>query len=135
MEHPEYMRLQLKLIPDEVITKYNLTEKVDENGWTVSLSHVKHLKQALEKYYKVTVDWKGERFYGVKLDWDHKKRTVDLSLPNYIPKSLTRFQLPLTSKPQHAPYKAAPIEYGNKVQLAQEKDKSPKFSPDKIKYI
>ena len=33
MEHPEFMRLQIKLIPDEIIKKYNLKEKVDENGW------------------------------------------------------------------------------------------------------
>ncbi|KAL7483627.1 hypothetical protein ACHAW6_009271, partial [Cyclotella cf. meneghiniana] len=60
---------------------------VDDFGIkTVGLSHAKHLKHALEKYYNVTVDWKGELFCGIKLDWDYKKQTVDLSMPNYIPK-------------------------------------------------
>eukprot|EP00804_Cyclotella_cryptica_P013537 CCRYP_021093-RA/>CCRYP_021093-RA protein AED:0.19 eAED:0.14 QI:0/0/0/1/1/1/4/0/1001 len=173
MERPEYMRLQLKLIPDEIIAKDNLRNKVDANGWvymriglgmysllqagrlankllqkqlnlegyyhcqftpglwrhkwrpitfslfvdnfgieTVGLSHVKHLKHALEKYNEVTVDWKG-----------------------YIPKALTCFHHPPPKKAQHAPYKAAPIQHGNKLQLTQEKDNSPKLSRDKIKYI
>jgi hypothetical protein len=38
-------------------------------------------------------------------------------------------------RPQDSPYKAAHIEYGQKVQLAKEKDTSPKLSPDKIKHI
>jgi hypothetical protein len=129
MKRPEFMRLQMNLIPDEIIQKYNLKEKVDNRGWvyvrieqgmyglpqagrlanellakrldkegyyqcqytpglwrhkwrpitfslvvddfgikTIGLSHAKHLKNVLEKYYTVTVDWKGELFCGVKLD-------------------------------------------------------------------
>jgi hypothetical protein len=33
MECPEFMRLPLKLIPTEIIDKYNLREKADDNGW------------------------------------------------------------------------------------------------------
>ena len=40
---------------------------------TISLLHVKHLKATLEKYYEVTVDWKGELFCGITLHWDYKK--------------------------------------------------------------
>lgn len=200
MKRPEFMRLQISLIPDEIIEKYNLKEKVDDRGWvyvrieqgmyglpqagrlanellakrldkegyyqcqytpglwrhkwrpitfslvvddfgikTIGLSHAKHLKNVLEKYYEVTVDWKGELFCGVKLDWDYKNRTVDLSMPDYIPKALTRFQHDKPSQPQHAPYKSAPIQYGEKVQLAQSDKSSPEHSPtlsaDKIKHI
>jgi len=132
MLRPEFMRLKMHLIPDEIIQKYNLTEKVDEKGWiyvrieqgmyglpqaghlankllakrldqegyyqcqytpglwrykwrpitfclvvddfgikTIGLSHAKHLKAALEKYYEVTVDWKGELFCGITLNWDY----------------------------------------------------------------
>ncbi|KAL7477357.1 hypothetical protein ACHAW6_003167 [Cyclotella cf. meneghiniana] len=134
MLHPEFMQLKMKLILDEIVAKYNLKDKVDDQGWiyvrieqgmyglpqvgrlankllakcldkegyyqcqytpclwrhkwrpiticlvvddfgikTIGLSHVKHLKATLEKYYKVTVDWKGEVFCSITLHWDYKK--------------------------------------------------------------
>ena len=200
MKRPEFMRLKLSLIPEEIIEQYNLKDKVDDRGWvyvrieqgmyglpqagrlanellakrldkegyyqcqytpglwrhkwrpitfslvvddfgikTVGLSHAKHLKNALEKHYEVTTDWKGNLFCGIKLTWDYKNRTVDLSMPDYIPKALTRFQHKPPSKPQHSPYKSAPIQYGEKIQLAQHDkaspENSPKLSDDKIKHI
>ncbi|KAL7480354.1 hypothetical protein ACHAW6_006049 [Cyclotella cf. meneghiniana] len=154
MKRPKFMLLQMSLIPNEIIEKYNMKENVDDCGWvyitidqgiqytpgfwrhkwhpitfslvvddfrvkTIGLSHAKHLKNILEKYYEITVDWKGELFCGIKLNWDYKNRIVDLSMPDYIPKALTRFQHSPPSRPQHAPYKCAPIQYGKKVQLAQ----------------
>ncbi|KAL7486426.1 hypothetical protein ACHAW6_012025 [Cyclotella cf. meneghiniana] len=134
MLRPEFMCLNMKLIPDEIVEKYNLHNKVDDQGWiyvrieqgmhglpqaghlankllakrldkegyyqcqytpglwrhkwqpitfclvvddfgikTIGLSHAKHPKTALEKYYEVTVDWKGELFCSITLHWDYKK--------------------------------------------------------------
>ena len=105
---------------------------------TIGLLHAKHLKTALEKYYEVTVDWKGELFFDFTLHWDYKNHTIDLSMPNYIPKALKGFQHSPPSQPQHAPYKCAPIQYGNMVQLAQADKTFPENSPTlpkKIKHI
>jgi hypothetical protein len=196
MERPEYMRLPLKLIPPEIIDKYNLRDKVDDKGFvyvrielgmyglpqagllankllaqrlqidgyyqcqytpglwrhvwrpitfslvvddfgikTVGLTHAKHLKQSLEKYYEVDTDWKGQLYCGVHLDWDYKHRTVNLSMPTYISKALTRFQHSPPLKPQHSPYQSSPIQYGTKVQLTKDPDTSPKLSPAQIKHI
>ena len=33
MLHPEFMQLNMKLIPDEIVEKYNLHNKVDDQGW------------------------------------------------------------------------------------------------------
>ena len=33
MLHPKFMRLKLNLIPDEIIDKYSLKDKVDNQGW------------------------------------------------------------------------------------------------------
>ncbi|KAL7483282.1 hypothetical protein ACHAW6_008931 [Cyclotella cf. meneghiniana] len=63
---------------------------VDDFIKTVGLRHAEHLKQALEKLYEVSVDWKGELFCGVNLKWDYKQRTVDLSMPMYIPSYIPR---------------------------------------------
>ncbi len=66
---------------------------VDDFGIkTVGLCHAKHLIHALEKFYKVSVDWKGELFCGVTLKWDYKQCMVDLIMPAYIPAVLHRFQ-------------------------------------------
>ena len=196
MERPEFMRLPLKLIPPEIIAKYNLRKKADDKGFvyvcielgmyglpqagllankllaqrlnidgyyqcqytpglwrhvwcpitfslvvddfgikTVGLTHAKHLKLVLEEYYEVDVDWKGQLYCGIHLDWDYKHRTVNLSMPNYISKALTRFQHSPPLKPQHSPYQASPIQYGNKVQLTKDPDTSPKLSPEQIKHI
>eukprot|EP00804_Cyclotella_cryptica_P013778 CCRYP_016889-RB/>CCRYP_016889-RB protein AED:0.43 eAED:0.43 QI:0/-1/0/1/-1/1/1/0/210 len=56
-------------------------------------------------------------------------------MPDYISKALTRFQHSPPLTPQNSPYKATPIQYGQKVQLAKALDTSPKLSPDKIKLI
>eukprot|EP00804_Cyclotella_cryptica_P022388 CCRYP_021035-RA/>CCRYP_021035-RA protein AED:0.38 eAED:0.38 QI:0/0/0/1/0/0.25/4/0/584 len=93
---------------------------VDDFGIkTVGLTHAKHLKQALEQYYEVGVDWKGQLYCGLHLDWDYKHRAVHLSMPNYISKALTRFQHLPPLQPEHSPYQASPIQYGNTVQLAK----------------
>jgi hypothetical protein len=155
MEQPEFMQLQMNLIPEEIVGKHNLKEKIDDKGWvyvcielgmyglpqsgrlankllekwlnlkgyyhrqytpglwrhvwhpitfslavddfgmkTVGLTHAKHLQHALEKYYEVDVDWKGQLYCGIHLNWDYKKKTVDLSMPGYISKALAHFQHP-----------------------------------------
>ena len=45
------------------------------------IQHAKHVKKALDKYYKVAVYWKGRLFFGITLDWSYKMRNVDLSVP------------------------------------------------------
>ena len=45
------------------------------------IQHAKNLKEALEKYYKVAVDWKGRLFFGITLKWNYNTRHVDLSVP------------------------------------------------------
>eukprot|EP00804_Cyclotella_cryptica_P020209 CCRYP_010895-RA/>CCRYP_010895-RA protein AED:0.39 eAED:0.39 QI:0/0/0/1/1/1/2/0/321 len=138
MEHPEFMPLPLKIIPTEIIDKYNLRKKAEGKGWvyvqiklgmyglpqagllvnkllakrlhlvgyyhyqytpglwrhvwhpitfslvvdnfvtkTVGLTHAKPLKQALEKYYKVDVDCKGQLYCGIHLDWTTNTQLLD----------------------------------------------------------
>ena len=48
------------------------------------IHHTKHLKEALEKYYEVAVDWEGRLFCGITLDWNYNMRHVDLSVPGYV---------------------------------------------------
>eukprot|EP00804_Cyclotella_cryptica_P002153 CCRYP_006559-RA/>CCRYP_006559-RA protein AED:0.38 eAED:0.33 QI:0/0/0/1/0/0/2/0/408 len=87
------------------------------------------------KLSNIDVDWKGQLYGGIHLDWDYKHRTIHLSMPDYISKELTRFQHSPPLKPHHTPYQAAPIQYGQTVQLVRAQDTSPKLSPEQIKHI
>ena len=128
MDRPEYMRMPMKIIPPEIVEKYDLT-KIESDGWIyikivkgmyglpqagkiandllqkrlkkagyhqcqytpglykhtwrpvtftlvvddfgvkfVGDQHANHLKNTLEKYYDVTVDWSGSKYIGITLD-------------------------------------------------------------------
>ena len=64
---------------------------VDFGIKTVGLKHTKHLQLELEKHYECSMDWKGELFCGVHLDWNYKNRTVRLSMPDYARNALKFF--------------------------------------------
>ena len=97
-------------------------------------THANHLIKTLEKYHDVTVDWKGELFVGIKLEWDYKKRILDTHVPGYVKKALHKYQHAPPSHPQHAPAKAAPIQYGAKVQRTDH-DTTPRLEAKRIKHI
>ncbi|KAL7476354.1 hypothetical protein ACHAW6_002224, partial [Cyclotella cf. meneghiniana] len=108
---------------------------VDDFGVkTIGLSHAKHLKTTLQKYYKISVDWTGNLFCGISLQWDYNNHTVDLSMPGYIEKALQRFQHAPPEQPQHAPYKSAPIQYGGATQLPLT-DNTASLTPAQIKHV
>ena len=96
--------------------------------------HANHLISTLKKDYEVTVDWKGELFVGIKLEWDYDKRTLDTHVPGFTKRALHKYQHPTPKRPQHAPAKAAPIQYGAKVQTTQ-RDTSPYISAERVKRI
>ncbi len=54
----------------------------------VGEEHTLQLKQTLKENYKVTLEWDGQRYIGIALDWDYKRRQVHLSMPGYIKKAL-----------------------------------------------
>jgi hypothetical protein len=70
--------------------------------------------------YEVTEDWSGKLYCGISLDWDYKKKTVDLSMPGYIANALHKIQHKTPDQRQHAPYPARTPQYGSKVQLTPE---------------
>ena len=52
-----------------------------------------HLIKTLKKKYPgITIDWSGRIFLGIHLDWDCTKRTITISIPNYVNKALPIFQ-------------------------------------------
>ncbi len=47
---------------------------------------VQHLITTIKTDYTITKDWTGHLYCGIQLDWDYKKRTVDISMPGYVKK-------------------------------------------------
>jgi hypothetical protein len=90
----------------------------------VGRMHAEHLKAALQENYEISTDWAGFLYCGIKLQWYYEARTVDLSMPGYIAAVLHCFQHPPPERPQHAPYKQQPINYGAKVQFFTPADTS-----------
>ena len=83
------------------------------------------------KDYKITVDWKGENYCGLKIKWNYDKGYVDIEMPNYVKKALTKLKHRKPSKPTTAPHEWQKPAYGKQPQLTPI-DTSPKL-PDKEK--
>jgi hypothetical protein len=52
----------------------------------VGCEHAEHLIACIKETYELTKDWTGDLYCGIKLNWNYKARTVDLSMPGYIKK-------------------------------------------------
>ena len=93
----------------------------------VGKEHADHLAMALKARYNMTEDWEGERYCGITLKWDYKKRTVQMSLPGYVEAALQRFQHPAPTRAQDAPHRYNKPVYGRKQpqQALQEDDSEP----------
>ncbi len=76
----------------------------------------------------------GSLFCGVRLTWNYTLGHVDCHKPRYINKALTKYQHHEPASPQHAPYKAALIQYGARVQRV-EVDTTHPLSSKEIKRI
>ncbi len=101
----------------------------------VRRQHAEHLVAALKALYPVTTDWNGQLYCGLTLQWDYAARTVDLSMPGYIPAALHKFQHPTPLRPQNSPHHWARPNYGVPTQLTRPADESRPLPPDSIQRL
>jgi hypothetical protein len=94
----------------------------------VGREHAEHLMACIKKNYNISSDWNGGAYSGLTLDWDYKKRTVDLSMPGYIKAALHKYQDPAPARPAHAHHTWHPPIYGAKTQFVDDKTTSPALS-------
>ena len=71
----------------------------------------------------VSVEWDEELFCGIKLEWDYRNWTVNMSMPGYITKLLQRFLHPIPKKPENQPHCHVHPQYGTKVKLKDTREK------------
>jgi hypothetical protein len=93
---------------------------VDNFGIKVTnMANFEHLKMALEEHHTIAVNYKGSLFCSFKLTWDYACCHVNCSMPGYIATALKKYQHATPTIPQNAPYNAAAIQYGAKVQKVE----------------
>eukprot|EP00804_Cyclotella_cryptica_P018472 CCRYP_004313-RA/>CCRYP_004313-RA protein AED:0.28 eAED:0.28 QI:0/-1/0/1/-1/1/1/0/226 len=132
---------QGKLVPDLWKHKWrpiSFTLVVDDFGVKyVGKEHALHLKSVLEleSYYTLSTDWTGNRYIGIRLDWDYHNCKIHLSMPGYKAKALKQFQHTTPSKPQHFPFPTKPIKYGAKKQYAMPTSTAPFLDKKGKKFI
>jgi hypothetical protein len=108
---------------------------VDDFSIKVTNMHdMDHLVNALKEHYTVAINMTGSLFCGIHLTWNYMLGHIDYHMLVYINKAFTKYQHPKPVSPQHAPYKAAPIQYGARVQRVEVDTTQPR-TPKEIKRI
>jgi hypothetical protein len=91
----------------------------------VSKDDVNHLIKFLKQKYKLTEDWDGNLYCGIKLNWNYNDCALDISMPGYIIKQLKKYNHTMPAKPQHCLYTPQPRQYGSNAQCLLPLDTSP----------
>ena len=80
----------------------------------VDRANAKNLEAALKAHYPMTIDWTGDKYIGITLDWDYKKRELRTSMPGYVEKALKQFKhILLSNKQQDSPSSFVPPKFGS----------------------
>jgi hypothetical protein len=79
---------------------------------------VEDLIAIINKEYKCSQDWTGNRYIGLTLNWNYEIHYVNLSIPGYIARALQSLVHPTHERPEHAPYDYAAPTYGSRQQFA-----------------
>eukprot|EP00804_Cyclotella_cryptica_P018372 CCRYP_015481-RA/>CCRYP_015481-RA protein AED:0.17 eAED:0.17 QI:0/0/0/1/1/1/2/0/862 len=79
--------VQFSLVVDDFGIKYTGQE------------HLDHLIQSIKKHYDVKVDHTGSLYCGITLDWHYEEKYLDISMPGYVTKQLTKYNHPHPKKP------------------------------------
>ena len=61
-------------------------------------------EMCLEEKYKITKEWRGNKYVELELDWNYKNNEVYLSMLGYVHKVLICFNHKQPKKLQHQPY-------------------------------
>jgi hypothetical protein len=91
----------------------------------IGSKHLQHLYNSLcKETYGIVEDWTGNLYCGITLKWNYEKHHVDLAMPAYVTKQLTKYSLVAPLKSQQCPYAPNPIKYGKDNQLPSPLDES-----------
>ena len=98
-------------------------------------SDADHLLHVLQQHYKISIDWEGKDYLGLHLDWNYPHGYVDVSMPKYIPKLLSRLNHPAPKRPQFAPHRWTQPAFGQRIQFAPPPDSTSKLDATDTKLV
>ena len=99
------------------------------------MEDAKHLINALQKDYTITVDWNATKYIGITIEWDYKTQKVYTHMPGYLSKALLRFKHDVPKTKQNPPHPHVAPQYGAKEQYTTEEDTSPLLNKEEAKYV
>ena len=87
-----------------------------------------HLCSALKEKYDITTDMSGKNFCGLTLNWNYSHGYVDVSMPNFVKKTLEKLNYTPNKSKQYAPHEWTSPIYGKNWQFSKPEDTSPPLS-------
>ena len=106
---------------------------VDDFGCShVGDAPFQHLIDALSPHYQCKVDRQATKFLGMHLAFDYQARTCQLSLPGYIDRGMSRFDLQPPERPTFSPAAYATPLFGVRSQQVPDAPVSPPLLPKAI---
>ena len=100
-----------------------------------SQEDVEHLLQALQDKYIIAKDFSGKIFCGLDITWDYVNGWVNISMKNYINKTLKKLLHPKPLHAQHAPHTWSTPMYGQTRQFATPPDTTKSLDKYGTKYV
>ena len=69
-----------------------------------SLYDAHHLLNSIRKHFKYSIDWEGQNYLGLTLDWNYYEKYFYISMPGYVQTELHKFQQKPPAYAQDAPH-------------------------------
>jgi hypothetical protein len=92
---------------------------------SIGREHLQHLYDELQtETYEIVEDWTVNLYCRMTSKWNYKKHHVDLAMPAYVMKQLTKYSHFAPLKLQHCLYSPNPIKYSKDNQLPSPLDES-----------
>jgi len=114
--------IQFILVVDDFGIKYTNNEDKE------------HLLHALRDRYTISIDSKGTNYCGLTLMWDYPNRSLEISMPTYIPNLLEHLKFQQSHR-ENSPHTHTIPVYGQKVQYEEDKPPLPPLNTKETKEI
>ena len=117
--------IKFSLVVDDFGVKY--VHKDDTN----------HFANSPKNAYQLAEDWTGGLYCGItlKLNYNKRDRWLEISMPGYIKKQLSKYKHPTTKWPQHSPYPCTLKTYDKSAQDLIPTNNSPPSGQEGITHV